>query len=119
MPFVPSKPPRSERIRYYCEDAIEAIDSIRTYVDGMGFEEYNSHRMTQSAVERELLILAEIVSRIPEFEDAYEQAYKIRGVGNRLRHEYERISNRIVWEAITGLQLEELRSAFVAFSPRS
>jgi uncharacterized protein with HEPN domain len=115
---VPSKPPRSERIRYYCEDAIEAIDSIRTYVEGMEFAEYHSHRMTQSAVERELLTIAEIISRIPEFEDIYEPAYKVRGLGNRLRHEYDRISNRVVWEAIAGPQLEELRSAFVAFSSR-
>ncbi len=115
---MPSKPPRRERLRFYCEDAIDAIDAIQSYVDGITAADFETDRKTASAVERELLLIAEVVARMPEFEEAYADAHKVRGLGNRLRHDYERIDHHVIWEAISGPPLAELRAALVAFSPK-
>jgi uncharacterized protein with HEPN domain len=55
---------------------------------------------------------------MPEFASTHESAYQIRGLANRLRHEYHAIDPRFIWEAISGPPLEELRAAFIAFSPK-
>jgi len=115
---VPSKPPRRERVQYWCEDAIEAIDAIRSHIGGMTSADFETDRKTVSAVERELLLIAEVVARMPEFEEAYADAHKIRGLGNRLRHDYERLDQRVIWDAIAGRPLAELRDALVAFTSK-
>jgi len=84
----------------------------------MDFETYRADLKTVSAVERQLFIIAEVMARIPEFASTHESAYKIRGLANRLRHEYDAIDPRIIWDSITGPSLAELRAAFVAFSPK-
>lgn len=118
MPYVHSKPPREERIRNWCDDAIKAINNIILFVEGMDFEAYRADLRTVSAVERQLFIIAEVIARMPEFASTHESAYQIRGLANRLRHEYDAIDPRFIWEAISGPPLEELRAAFIAFSPK-
>jgi uncharacterized protein with HEPN domain len=118
MPSVHSKPSREERIRNWCDDAIKAIENIASFIDGMDFEVYQADLKTISAVERQLFIIAEVITRIPEFASTHESAYQVRGLANRLRHEYDAIDPRIVWDAISGQPLVELRAAFVAFSPK-
>jgi uncharacterized protein with HEPN domain len=105
-------------MRYWREDAIEAIDAIRSYIDGMMASDFDSDRKTASAVERELLLVAEVLARMPEFEEVYSDTHKVRGLGNRLRHDYERIDPRIIWDAISGPPLKELRDALAAFCPK-
>jgi uncharacterized protein with HEPN domain len=112
---VSSKPSPKERHQNYCDDAIEAIDAIATYVDGLDFSSYSGDRRTTSAVEREMLIISEVISRLDGFADHYPDAYHVRGLGNRLRHEYQHIDNSIVWSVISGKQLKILRAAFVTY----
>jgi uncharacterized protein with HEPN domain len=115
---VHSKPSHNARIRNWCDDAIQAIDNIVSFTVGIDFAAYQADLKTMSAVERQLFTIAEVVTRIPEFASTHETAYKIRGLANRLRHEYDAIDARIIWDAISGEPLAQLRSAFVAFSPK-
>jgi|HubBroStandDraft_1064217.scaffolds.fasta_scaffold311927_2 uncharacterized protein with HEPN domain len=118
MPSVHSKPSREERVRNWCDDAIKAIDNITSFVEGMDFETYRVDLKTMSAVERQLFIIAEVIARMPEFASTHESAYKIRGLANRLRHEYDAIDPHFIWEAISGPPLVALRAALIAFSPK-
>jgi uncharacterized protein with HEPN domain len=52
MPSVHSKPSREERIRNWCNDAVQAIENITSFIDGMDFEAYQADLKTISAVER-------------------------------------------------------------------
>ncbi|MGA7569556.1 MAG: HepT-like ribonuclease domain-containing protein [Candidatus Aquilonibacter sp.] len=113
-----SKPSREERIRNWCDDAIKAIERITSFIDGMDFETYQADIKTISAVERQLFIIAEVITRIPEFALTHESAYQVRGLANRLRHEYDAIDPRIIWDAVSGQPLADLRAAFIAFSPK-
>lgn len=118
MPYVPFKPLREERVRNWCDDAAKAIDNIVSFIDGMDFETYEADLKTTSAVERQLFIIAEVITRIPEFASTHASAYQVRGLANRLRHEYDAIDPRFIWDAIAGQPLIDLRAAFVAFSPK-
>ncbi len=112
---MPSKPSPGERKRNYCDDAIEAIDAILQYVHGMDFGAYERDRKTISAVEREILTIAEVIVRLKDFETAYEGAYQIRGLANRLRHEYQRIDDKVIWDIITGRRLPDLKATFETY----
>jgi uncharacterized protein with HEPN domain len=112
---VPSKPSPEERERGYVEDAIGAIDAIRGFIAGIGFDAFDNDDKTMSAVERKLFIIAEVIGRIGRFEELYPRAHQVRGLANRLRHQYDRIDSHVIWDAITGTDLMELREAFVNY----
>jgi uncharacterized protein with HEPN domain len=118
MRYVHFKPTPDERIRNWCDDAIASADHIVSFIHGMDFDAYQADLKTTSAVERQIFIIAEVISRIPEFASTHEAAYNIRGLANRLRHEYDAIDPRFIWDAITGSPLMELRAALVAFRPK-
>ena len=68
----------------------------------MNFTEYPRDEKTKAAVERKMQILTEAVIRLEmEGSEAYPEidwkAY--RGMGNLLRHSYDRVSDEIVWNA--------------------
>jgi uncharacterized protein with HEPN domain len=107
---------RNENYRAYCQDGIDAIDSIVSYFSGMTFAEFERDRKTRDAVERNILIIAEVIRRMPEFEVQFDSAHRIRGFANRLRHEYDGVDNLVTWGAITGPRLSELRAAFESFA---
>lgn len=65
------------------------------------------------AVEHALLIIAEAAKHIPDEVKALRPEVpwqKIRGLGNMLRHEYQRIDPDILWSVVTD-HLEELDAA--------
>ncbi len=69
----------------------------------MDFSSYERDEKTQAAVERKMQILTEAVIRLeiegPEaFPEIDWKAY--RGMGNFLRHSYDRVSDEIVWNTV-------------------
>lgn len=97
-------------------DVADAVTAIHSYVKGMSRAKYLSDRKTQSAAERELLTVAEAVAKILEMDDTVEGRFplvpwrSIRGMGN-IRHEYESVDPAIVWNTITGDDLDALADA--------
>ena len=90
-------------IRQYLEDIIEAITRIRTYVEGMDETAFAADTRTQDAVLRNLGVIGEAVSRLPETLDltAPEVEWrKIRALRNILVHEYFGINLPIVWDVV-------------------
>lgn len=98
-------------------DIVENIDSILAYVAGMDFKTFAADRKTIDASERclERVIeasikvgperMSEILASLP--------TSALRGMGNRLRHEYDLVDLSTIWITITD-DLPSLRDACLA-----
>jgi uncharacterized protein with HEPN domain len=92
---------------------MDAIVMIEQFTSGMDFEAFRSNPMAIAAVERKLQIISEAAIRLgSEAEQLVpEQPWRdIRGIGNQLRHAYERIDLNTIWAAVT-VDLPPLKAA--------
>ncbi len=109
---------------------IASVDAIAEFVSGMDAKTYLGDRKTQSAVERELLIISEACARLLDLDaaragESLERRFpktpwhKIRGIGNVLRHEYGAVAPARIWDlvALTS-DLAELRKTLLLALPR-
>lgn len=94
----------SERALVRLRDILENIEAIDTYADTMTLDAFLSDRRTVDAVERCLQRITEAVIQIGENEMRRigpEIPFElIRGMGNRLRHEYRGIDARQVYVTV-------------------
>ena len=70
----------------------------------MDFEGFRSNPMAVAAVERKIQIVSEAAIRLGEEADKRcpDQPWRdIRGIGNQLRHAYERVDLNTIWNAVT------------------
>jgi uncharacterized protein with HEPN domain len=84
-------------------DIIDAIDAIDHHLQGRRvFAEYLDDRTRRRAVERELEIIGEAVSKLlksdPEFPLSF--ARQIVDMRNRVIHAYDTVDNILVWKTI-------------------
>jgi uncharacterized protein with HEPN domain len=84
-------------------DIIDAIDAIDHHLQGRRvFAEYLDDRTRRRAVERELEIIGEAVSKLlrsdPDFPLSY--ARQIVDMRNRVIHAYDTVDNILVWKTI-------------------
>ena len=82
------------------DEMLEAIDAIREAISGKTFGDFERERLTRLAVQRALEIISEAARRLPEeilTRHPQLEWRKIKAIGNVLRHEYHRISDKIVW----------------------
>ena len=104
----------SDRRPRYLQDVLDAIADVRMFTDGMDLQAYLSNRLVQAAVERKLQIVTEALIRIGRREMELlcpgVDWQSARDMGNFLRHEYERVSNEVVWETVLN-DLPELEQA--------
>lgn len=87
----------------YLQDILTSIEAIETYTyDIKTFDNFVSNRMAYRAVERELEIIAEAITRIKKTEIDLEitQSKKIIGLRNRVIHSYDNVSEDIVWGVV-------------------
>lgn len=86
-------------------DIFAAILSIEDFTSGMDFEEFQSDAKTVAAVERKLLVISEEAAiRLGDQGPALcpdQPWHKIRGTGNWLRRQYERINLEDIWRTVT------------------
>jgi uncharacterized protein with HEPN domain len=85
-------------------DIADAIAMIEQFTFGMNLEEFRSNPMAVAAVERKLQIISEAAIRLGEDAEKSipDQPWRdIRGIGNYLRHAYERIDLDTIWAAVT------------------
>jgi len=84
-------------------DILRAIELIGSFTsDIKDFDNYVSDLKTQSAVERQLGIIGEAVSKFERLfpESPLTNARKIAGFRNRLIHTYDAVDPTIVWAII-------------------
>ena len=82
---------------------LENIEHIASYVAGINQVEFRGDGRTRDAVERCLERICEAAVRLG---DQVAQLMpnqpwgEIRGMGNRLRHGYDRVSFTVIWHAV-------------------
>ncbi|MBG6110895.1 uncharacterized protein with HEPN domain [Flavobacterium sp. CG_9.10] len=101
----------TEKSKKYLSDVLMAITLIREFtVDITDFNAYDKDQKTQSAVERQLVIIGEALNKLRLIENEFviKNDNQIIGFRNRLVHAYDNIDNSIVW-AILKRHLENLK----------
>ncbi len=94
-------------------DILEAIERIRCIVRGSTLEAFEKDWQARWIVERGVEIVSEASRRLPEelkLQHPEIPWTKIAGIGNILRHEYERIAPAILWKLAHG-DLDPLEQA--------
>jgi uncharacterized protein with HEPN domain len=91
--------------RFRIRDILDAIESIRSYTEGMDFVTFENDKRTVDAVVRNLIIIGEAATRVPEesvrsFPDV--PWAEMRAMRNLVVHEYFGVSNRIIWDTVQG-----------------
>lgn len=82
-------------------DIQKAITDIRAFTQGMDFEAFREDAKTVAAVERKLQLISEAAIRLGDEADRLcpGMAWRnIRGLGNWLRHQYDRIDLETIWQ---------------------
>ncbi len=93
----------SRRPEMHLRDILKAINLIEAFTEGMDFHAYLADLKTQAAVERELQIVTEAAYRLkPEDEHLCPGPNwrKVRGMGNILRHDYDRLDDETIWNSV-------------------
>ncbi len=83
---------------------MDAIVMIEQFTSGMDSEMFRANPMAVAAVERKLQIISEAAIRLGSDAEQRipDQPWRdIRGIGNQLRHSYERIDLNTIWNAVT------------------
>jgi uncharacterized protein with HEPN domain len=94
-------------------DIIYNIDAIRRYTAGMTKQRFLADAKTFDATQHCLLRISEAAKKLGAFarELAPGQPWaEIRGIGNRLRHEYDKIDRDEIWRTVAD-DLAPLRAA--------
>lgn len=105
----------ADRIAEYLDQMIEAAGLARSYVAGMGFDEFVTDRRTQQAVVLNIVVIGEAAARLlrerPEFAERFPAVpwRSIRGMRNRAAHGYFDLDLSLVWQTV-GDSLPELIS---------
>ena len=92
------------KINTWLFDILNSIDEIESFFEGKpkNFIEYQKDIKTKRAVERNLEIIGEAVSRIlkekPDFK--IENSKNIVGTRNRIIHSYDNIADDMIWSIL-------------------
>jgi uncharacterized protein with HEPN domain len=93
-------------------DILDGIDMIAEFVRGLDLEAFQEDPKTVAAVERKLLLISEAAARLGDDAERLCPGLpwrNIRGIGNWLRHRYDRVDVETVWNTVID-DLPPLRS---------
>ena len=100
------------RINSWLEDVERSIDEIFEFLpEQRDFFVYQKDLKTKKAVERNIEIIGEAINRILKYKNSeieIKNARKIIGTRNRIAHEYDSISDEVIWTIIIK-ELPELK----------
>jgi len=92
------------KINAWLEDILRSIDEIYDFLpEKRDFFEFQKDLKTKKAVERNIEIIGEAVNRITNYKNAeieIQNARQIIGTRNRIAHEYDNISDEVIWTII-------------------
>lgn len=101
------------RVDHVLHDILETIDRIEQITRGQSLAELETSWQLRWMVQRAIEIISEASRSIPEDLAATEPDIpwpSVRGIGNVLRHDYDTLSDRIIW----GVVVDELPKLKVA-----
>ena len=85
---------------FLLNDILECAEKIADYTEGMSFDDFIHDSKTVDAVIRNLEIMGEAANRLPDVHKERMHLidwYKIRGLRNRIVHQYSDIDYVIIW----------------------
>ena len=92
------------KLNAWLEDILRSIDEIFEFLPKeRNFLEFQRDIKTKKAVERNIEIIGEAVSRIINYNKEkidIKNARQIIGTRNRIAHEYDNISDEVIWTII-------------------
>jgi len=100
----------------FLADILAELDGIAAAAAGKTFEDFRREWLLRRGVERGIEIISEASRRIPAHlrDTRPEIPWKeVMGIGNVLRHEYQRTDDEVTWRVVTD-RLPELRAAVEA-----
>ena len=110
----------TERPLVRLRDIVENIEAIQEYTRDSDLSDFLKSRITIDAVERCLARISEAAVKIGLVTEEILPGHDwrgIRGIGNRLRHEYDIITDAANWAIVTK-RLPELHDDITAFLSR-
>jgi len=106
------------KLNAWLEDINRSIDEIFDFLpEKKDFFEFQSDLKTKKAIERNIEIIGEAVNRILNYEKSnieIQNARQIIGTRNRLAHEYDNISDEIIWTIVIR-ELPKLKQEILDF----
>lgn len=93
----------SRTTRTFLTDILKSADAIDNFTVGLEFADYEASPLIRSAVERQLQILTEAAFRLGENAAILCPTIEwrdIRGLGNFLRHQYDAVNDRLIWDKV-------------------
>ena len=92
------------KVNTWLEDILRSIDEIFDFLpEKRDFFEFQKDLKTKKAVERNIEIIGEAVNRITNYKNIrveIQNARQIIGTRNRIVHEYDNISDEVIWTII-------------------
>jgi uncharacterized protein with HEPN domain len=85
-------------------DILDAIIAIEQFTQDMDLDSFRQDPKTIAAVERKLQVISEAAVRLGEQAEALCPGLPwrdIRGIGNWLRHQYDRVDLEAIWNTLT------------------
>ena len=85
-------------------DILDAIVAIEQFTSNMDFDAFRQDPKTIAAVERKLQVISEAAVRLGEQAEALCPGLPwrdVRGIGNWLRHQYDRVDIETIWNTLT------------------
>ncbi len=86
------------------EEMIDVIDHLKAGIKHQDYESFQKDWILRHAAQRALEIISEASRHLPDDLRATEPDVdwaQIRAIGNLLRHEYHRTSDKIIWKTAT------------------
>jgi uncharacterized protein with HEPN domain len=108
----------ARQVRHALHDILEAIDRVDQITRGKTLAEFEQSWQLRWLVQRALEIISEASRAIPtELTDTRPEIPwpRVRGIGNVLRHEYQGLSDPIVWRVVVD-ELPRLKLAIQAIA---
>ena len=108
------------------EDILKCIQHIQSYTANLSFEQFSTHYMTVEACLYNIQVIGEAATRLPEnIKDDNPQTPwpLIKGMRNRLIHEYFGTDLSLVWNVIKNelptlkAELEKIQSGLISENP--
>ena len=90
-------------VKVALSDILDAVDLARDAALDTAFKDFENDRIRRAATERALLTISEAVRHLPQYiieRNPDLQWDDMKGIGNRLRHEYWMVDAKIIWEVV-------------------
>ena len=111
----------ARRVDHVLHDILEAIERVEQITRGKTLAVFERNWELRWLVQRAIEIISEASRAIPDELKSLRPEIpwlRVRGIGNVLRHEYQGLSDPIIWRVVTD-ELPRLKAAIEAIAAES